>query len=42
MGLGGLLGTVRILTTNPLSFDLVNYFNIVHLHFDFTFNEKPV
>ena len=42
MGLGGLLGTVRILTTSALSFDRLNYFNIVHLHFDFTFNEKPV
>ena len=24
-----------------LSFDQINFFNMAHLHFDFTFNEKP-
>ena len=32
----------RVNTYSALSFDRLNYFNIVHLHFDFTFNEKPV
>ena len=32
----------RVNTYSALSFDRLNYFNNVHVHFDFTFNENPV